>query len=172
MKFRTMLSVRRLVALFICGGLLLPANASASDFGRAAVRGAERSLARGLRRNPVRLREFDAVRDRKSSLSILKSGRSVDRYTSLKKANSELKHGIAPNRHMTSFSSRKPLTANNAAIRLGLSKKPEVVERIEIPKGTSLHFNKVVGGKPGYGEITSPARLPRTFVRRILTLHH
>lgn len=171
MKRRNMLSVRLLVAFFICGGLLLPATASASVFGKAAARGAERSLARGLRRSPVHLREFDAVRDRRSNLSILKTGRSVDRYTTLREANSELRHGIAPNRHMTSFSSRKPLTANNATIRLGLSRKPQVVERIEIPKGTGLHFNKVLGGKPGYGEITSPARLPRTSVRRILTLH-
>jgi hypothetical protein len=72
---------------------------------------------------------------------------------------------------MTSYSSRRPLTASRAKLRLGLAKEPDVVERIQIPKGTSLHFNKVVGGKAGYGEVTSPSRLSKSSIGKILTLH-
>lgn len=161
----------RLISVFLICSLCLPNASWGSSVGRAAVRGAEKSLARGLRRPANRLGAFDALRDRKSHLSALRGQRSVDRYTSFGTAKSELKFGLPADRHMTIFSSRRPLTASNAKVRLGLPKRPDVVERIQIPKGTSLHFNKVVGGKAGYGEITSPSRLPKSSINRILTLH-
>ena len=161
----------QLISIALICSLCLPNTAWASSVGTAAVRGAEKSLARGLRRPANRLRAFDALRDRKSHLSILRGQRSVDRYTSARTAGSERKLGIPANRHMTSSSSSKPLTAGNAKIRLGLERRPDVVERIEIPKGTSLHFNKVVGGKAGYGEITAASRLPKSSIKKILKLH-
>ena len=79
----------QLISIALICSLCLPNTAWASSVGTAAVRGAEKSLARGLRRPANRLLAFDALRDRKSHLSILRGQRSVDRYTSARTAGSE-----------------------------------------------------------------------------------
>jgi hypothetical protein len=161
---------RSLIVLMICFGVCFPYCSIAAGLGKAVVRGGGKSVARSLRRPIYRPKAFDLRRDRITPLRTLKQERTVDRYTRSATALTELKRGISPNRHMTSISTRRPLTASSAKLRLGLPTKPDVVERITVPKGTPLHFNKVVGGKPGYGEITAPSRLPSSSIRRVIKL--
>jgi hypothetical protein len=158
------------ITLLVCLGACATTSAAAG-LGKAAIRGSEKTLGRVLRRPAYRAKAFDFKRDRTAPLSVLKRGRTVDRYTRSSRAATEIKRGIPANRHMTSLATRKPLTATNAKLRLGLPTKPNVVERITLPKGTQLHFNKVVGGKPGYGEITVPSRLPKSSISKVLRLH-
>lgn len=165
-KMRT----RILLVLMICCGVCSPNSSIAAGLGKAVVRGGGKTMARSLRRPIYRPKAFDLRRDRMTPLRPLKQERMVDRYTRSATALSEQKRGIPANRHMTSVSTRRPLTASSAKVRLGLSTKPDVVERIIIPKGTPLHFNKVVGGKPGYGEITAASRLPSSSMRRVIKL--
>jgi len=160
----------RLVTMFLIWFGCVHTTAIAAGFGNAAVRGGQKSLGRALRRPTHRTRAFDLNRDGKTPLSVLKRERTVDRYTLATRAASELKRGIPANRHMTSVATRRPLTASSATARLGLSAKPNVVERVTIPRGTRLHFDKVVGGKPGYGEITVPSRLPENSIRKVIKL--
>ena len=160
----------RCVTVFMISCIIcFPGTSIAAGLGKAVVRGGRKSVARSLR-PAYRPKAFDLKRDRRTPPRPLKQQRTVDRYTQSATASSELKRGIPPNRHMTSASTRRPLTANSAKLRLGLSTKPDVVERIRLPKNTPLHFNKVVGGKPGYGEITAPSRLPNSSIRRVIKL--
>lgn len=162
---------RQLVALILicCFGCTASVSRAAGP-ARAAFRDAEKSLERDMQRRAYRVRAFDYYRDRASGLSVLKRARSVDRYTRISRARSELRWGLPAYRHMSSISSRRPLTARSARLRFGLPRKPNAVERIRIPRGTRLHFNKVLGGKPGFGEITLSSRLPKSAIRKVLTL--
>jgi hypothetical protein len=158
----------RLFLIAVCIASLA-GHALAGSLGRSVARGATKSIAKRAR--PLsRSRLFDWKRDRRTPLRKLKQDRLVDRYTSVKSAAAERKTGILPYRHMTARSTRRPLNTATAKQRLGLSTQPTVVERIRISRGTPLHFNKVVGGKPGYGEITAPNRLPGSSIQRVLKL--
>jgi hypothetical protein len=163
------MNIQKLVVIIVCA-LGFAAESTAAGLGRAVIRGSGKSIGRSLRRPLSRPRLFDLKRDRKTPVSVLKQDRMVDRYTRSARASAEAKRGIPPYTHMTSTSSRKPLTASIAKRRLGLSTTPDVVERIQLKKGTRLHFNKVVGGKPGYGEITVPSRLPKSSISRVIKL--
>jgi len=162
--------MRSLIILMIFCDVCFPCKSIAAGLGKAVVRGGGKSVARSLQRPIYRPRAFDLKRDRRTPLRPLKKERTVDRYTRSATASNELRRGIPPNRHMTSVSTRRPLTGSSAKLRLGLSTKPDVVERIRLPKSTPLHFNKVVGGKPGYGEMTAPSRLPSSSIRRVIKL--
>jgi hypothetical protein len=82
--------------------------------------------------------------------------RVVERYTSASRAASEQRKGIAPGSHTTSTLHRgRALTSEKATHRYGLKRDPEVKETIRIPAGQPVRITKVIGGKPGYGEITS-----------------
>ena len=61
----------------------------------------------------------------------------------------------------------RPLSAKTAKKRFGLAAHPEAKMTILLPKGLPVKKNKVIGGKPGFGEITSPAHLPRETILRI-----
>jgi hypothetical protein len=164
------MNIPKLVAVIICCGLGLPVETVAAGLGKAVVRGGSKSIARTLRKPVYRSRAFDLSRDRRTPVRVLKQDRMVDRYTHSARATGEVKRGIPSGRHMTSVSTPRPLTAKSARQRLGLSTSPNVVERIRLEKGTPVRFNKVVGGKPGYGEITVPSTIPKASVSRVLKL--
>jgi hypothetical protein len=78
----------------------------------------------------------------------------------------EMRKGLKAGTHVTSrLSAGRPLTAVHAQRRYGLPVRPEVRERIVLPKGTMVRMNKALGGEPGVGEITVDRRAPADVVR-------
>lgn len=95
--------------------------------------------------------------------------RKVFRYTSAARAANESQHGLAPGRHTTSVARPgRPLSAEAAQKRFGLEHKPEVRETIRLPQGFPAKFNKVLQGSPGYGQITSDARVSHEAITGIV----
>lgn len=162
--------VNRALTFVLLAVTAYPLELNAGGLGKAIARGSAKSLSRGIRRKAVRGGLFEFLRDRQSRTRLLAKDRLVDRYTLRSRASREVRSGIAPYRHMTSSATNRPLSATVAKRRLGLTRKPEVVERIRIPKGTAIHLNKVVKGKPGYGEITSLKRLPNGTIEKVIPL--
>lgn len=127
-----------------------PVPASAGSGRRRVVGAAMRSL---LKR--------DAARDAATAAKPLSKPKRVWRYTTQKDAAAARKQGLAADRHMTSgVAPGRPPDAGTAQRRYGLPAKPETRLTIEIPAGHPVRRNKVLGGAPGYGEITSPKVLP------------
>ena len=165
-----MLLVNRALVVVAFAVTAYPLELDAGGFGKAVARGTAKSLSRGIRRKAVRSGSFELLRDQRSPTRFLARPRLVDRYTERTHASREVRSGIAPYRHMTSASTNRPLSAATAQRRLGLASTPDVVERIRIPAGTPVHLNKVVKGKPGYGEITPLNRLPKEFIKKVIPL--
>jgi hypothetical protein len=55
----------------------------------------------------------------------------------------------------------------SAQNRLGLPVRPEAREKVLLQRGTSVRFNKALGGKPGVGEITIVKPAPKTVLRDV-----
>jgi hypothetical protein len=156
---------------------------SAAGLGRVVAKGAVRGLARSTERSTLRSAEKQAVR---SSLQIqrkdawnhlhtpvrpLPAPRTVYRYTSPVQARRELHTGIAPSRHMTARApAGRPPSPATAAKQYGLRKLPSVREKVQLPKGFPVRHDKVPGGRPGIGEITSRRRVPPSAIKRITPL--
>lgn len=151
-------------------------NASSGVFGRAIWRGATKNIARclrgsGVRRSALVTLRKDAARDAGTRAVPLPESRSVFRYVTLRRANRELRLGVAPGSHMTSrANSGRALSAPRALQRFGLPETPQVRETLRIGKGLPVRSNKVVGGSPGLGELTSPKRVPGTAIVRVTPL--
>jgi hypothetical protein len=110
----------------------------------------------------------DRQRDAATKAVPLAKPKTVHRYTSVERARRESRHGLEPGVHMTANARRgPPLTAENAKQRYGLPATPSARETIRLPANTPVRPNKVLGGSPGYGEITSPARIPPAAVLRV-----
>jgi hypothetical protein len=110
----------------------------------------------------------DRQRDEVTKAVPLLKPMTVHRYTSTEQARSELHRGLAPGTHMTANArSGPPLTAAHAQRRYGLPATPSARETIRLPANTLVRRNKVLGGSPGYGEITSPERIPPAAVLRV-----
>jgi hypothetical protein len=165
-----MLIVNRALTVVLLAVTAYPLDLNAGGLAKTIARDSAKSLSRGIGRKAVRGGLFELLRDRQSPTTFLAKDRLVDRYTLRSRASREVRSGIAPYRHMTSTPTNRPLSAATAQRRLGLAGKPEVVERIRIPKGTAVHINKVVKGKPGYGEITSLKRLPNGAIKKVIPL--
>lgn len=128
-------------------------TARKSAFRSARKKAARKSYAKILRR--------DALRDNKTKAVALKKSRFVNRYTNKKQALLAKKHGLPAKSHMTSGARRgRPIKARTAKERYGLWNKPTVRMKIKVPKGQPVRKNKVIGGKPGYGEWTSTKKIP------------
>jgi len=118
-----------------------------------------------------RLWSRDITRDNATATKRLDNSRRVWRYTTRDEANKAATEGLKANRHMTSRTNPgRPLSATSAKDRYGLPKKPEVRMMLEIPKNHPIRKNKVIGGNPGYGEITSPKGLPPSAVKNYIHL--
>jgi hypothetical protein len=168
-----------LLAFFYLGVI----NISAAGLGRVVAKGAVRGLARSTEPSTVRSAEKRALR---SSIEIqrrdswnhlhtpvrpLPAPRTVFRYTSPSKARRELRTGIAPGRHMTATApAGRPPSPTTAAKQYGLLNLPRVRETIQLPKGFPGRHDKVPGGRPGIGEITSPKRVPQSAIKRVTPL--
>jgi hypothetical protein len=135
---------------------------------RAVARSIERRPAPGL----TNMLRRDLSRDRATPPSILSRDRIVSRYTVLPRAKVEARNGLASGTHLTSrVRPGRPLSANGAQKRLGLPSRPEAQERVLLKRGTSVRFNKALGGKPGVGEITIVKRAPRTVLQNVRRIH-
>ncbi len=161
---------RRAIPAVLIGVWLIAAQAEAGGLGKAAARGLSRGLFRrstisGSR--PALLRR-DLVRDRAIVPRPLTRQRTVFRYTSRKQAAVEARRGIPPGRHLTSTGGPgRPLSRVTAQKRYGLPRRPQVRETIRLPKGYPVRTAKVVGGRPGVGELTSPKRLSPTAITNV-----
>jgi hypothetical protein len=64
----------------------------------------------------------------------------------------------------------RPPSPGAAVNRYGLQKAPGVRETIKLPRGIAARHNKVPGGQPGVGEITSSRRVPPEAIKKITPL--
>ena len=110
----------------------------------------------------------DMERDRITAPRILDRDRLVSRYTTMRRAHIEAREGLDAGTHFTSrLRPGRPLSAEHARLRYGLSTRPEVRERILLKRGTSVRINKALGGEPGVGEITVVRRAPKSVVQDV-----
>ncbi len=138
--------------------------------GYQPVEGASKEGTAG-KSGPPRIAKRDATRDAKTPAKPLKRNTVVTRYTNRELAAKERREGIPPGKHMTAPAGPgRPLGPKEAQRRYGLAKAPDAREMIELPKGQSVRRNKVIGGKPGEGEITSPGRVPPGAIKRVTPL--
>lgn len=114
----------------------------------------------------------DLARDRASSAKPLDRERVVTRFTSKNQAAYERQHGLGDGIHVTSreLSAGRAPSGNTARETYGLRNPPEVREKIRLPEGTMVKFNKAYGGKPGMGEIVLAERLPPGVVEKSIPL--
>lgn len=154
-----------------------------AGIGRAIARGASRSVAKSAERGAARVAERKAEQraaqilrkdiwnHNHTQVRPLPESRTVHRYTTSSQATRELKTGIPPGDHITSGAHPgRPPSPDAARQRFGLSRSPEVRETVVLPKGFPVRHNKVPGGQPGTGEITSPKRVPSAAVKRVTPL--
>ncbi len=132
----------------------------AAGAGRAVARGAARGAVRSFSKKAPSLLRRDWLRDRVTPAKPLSKPRTVFRYTTRAQAKQELKRGIAPRSHMTAQAAPgRPPSPAGAQQHFGLPEKPDVREKISLPKGLPTRHNRTLGGKPGVGELTSPRRI-------------
>lgn len=114
----------------------------------------------------------DLLRDRALRIQTLKKQRTVFRYTTWSKAQLEARKGLAPGTHMTAKGGPgRSLSPETAKRRYGLPRKPTARETIHLEAGIPIRSGKVLGGQPGYGEITAAKRIPPEAIRRIVPLY-
>ena len=162
-------------------------NADAAGVGRAITRGAARSLARSAERSAARsagraaerqaarravqIQRKDLWNHQHTPVRPLPAPRTVHRYASPSQAKKDVRTGIAPGSHMTARApAGRPPTPGKAASQYGLRKAPGVRETITLPKGFPARHNKVPGGRPGAGELTSTRRVPPSAIRKVTPL--
>lgn len=144
------------------------ADAAAAPAGKRMLR---RLLDRLLGRETQQVLRRDLARDRKLPVRTLKEPRTVFRYTSRSRAQHELHGGLRPGVHVTARGGPgRPPTAENAQRRYGLPHRPEVRETIRLPAGMRVRQGKVIGGRPGYGEIVLDRPLSPEHIRRVAPL--
>jgi hypothetical protein len=182
----------RLAFVFVASAILVsstPKDVRAGSLVSAAERGALRGVTRSVERNAVRsldghvfrsverrqlrvLTRRDLLNHERARVVPLTNPREVFRFTTRERAGRELRLGIAPDRHMTAHTKPgRPLAAESAMRRFGLPRRPQVRETIRIPTDQPIRFNRVVGGSPGVGELTSPRRLPPQVIKRMIPIH-
>lgn len=64
----------------------------------------------------------------------------------------------------------RPLGRTSASRRYGLRLKPQVRETIILRKGQPVKFNRVFGGAPGVGELTSTKQVSPLAIRKVIRL--
>jgi hypothetical protein len=139
----------RIIAVAVLGVLV----SAEADAGGTAKRLAERTWSRIFAR--------DAARDAALPVRPLREPRRVWRYSDRAGAARATSGGLPPGSHMTTGTTpgRLPSPAR-AQERYGLARPPEVRMTIDLPRGHPVRQGKAIGGSPGVGEITSPARIP------------
>jgi hypothetical protein len=165
----------RMFSLTLLIGLGLGCISAEAGVGRAIARGAarsaERSVARSAERAAARraasIRTHDLWNHRYTKPVPLKAPRTVFRYTTPSQALRERRIGIAPGKHMTATGGPgRPLSPGSAQKRYGLPTPPGRRLKVVLPKGFPVRHNRVPGGQPGVGELTSNKRVPPRFVAK------
>jgi hypothetical protein len=117
------------------------------------------------------LRTREQARDNRTPAKPLERDTRVYRYTSKREAATLQRDGIPPRTHMTSRGGAgHPPSANAAQRREGLQTRPEARVTINVPAGTLVKKNRVMGGEPGRGEMTATKRLPPSNVEKSVPL--
>jgi hypothetical protein len=175
--------VYRICSCILICFCLAVVNADAAGVGRAIAHGAARSLTRSAERSAARsagraaerqaarravqIQRKDLWNHQHTPVRPLPAPRTVHRYVSPSQAKKETRTGIAPGSHMTARApAGRPPNPGTAASRYGLRRTPGVRETIELPKGFPVRHNKVPGGRPGAGEITSSRRVPSSAIKK------
>jgi len=162
---------RILASVLMMWVAFMPLRAEGGAVGKAAVRGATKGAIKSFQRTPSQALRRDFFRDRITRAKPLPKDRTVFRYTAKGRAYNEIHKGIAPGRHMTSHATRgRPLSPAHAQRRYGLPKKPTERELVRLPAGQPVRLNKVVGGRPGVEEITSPKRVSPDAIKNVVPL--
>lgn len=165
--------MHRLILSTFAFGIMLPCTpADAGGLARAALRTmthGDASATRAAKINQAYSR--DLTRDAATPAKPISSPRRVQRYVSEQQAKVEREHGVPAGSHMTSNVPRgRGLSAESARARYGLREPPQRVLTIELPAGTPVRSNRVLGGTPGYGEITATSPVPASAVVRERTV--
>ena len=128
---------------------------------KKAAKRAARKKAPKKEKNYKEIAAHDRHRDNNTTAKPLEKPRTVRRYTSSADAKYIKAKGVPANTHMTArIPKGRAISAGKAKNRYGLKDKPDTRLTIQIPKGHPTKKNKVIGGEPGWGEITSPKRIP------------
>jgi hypothetical protein len=132
---------------------------------RAATRAVSRAPRAITRAETHHILKLDALTHRAPAKSLAQP-LTVQRYTTARRAASEIKGGIPPGRHMTaSARPGPPMRPQVAQQRYGiLGQAPEARETIRLPKGFPVRSGKAHHGMPGVGEKTSPQRVPPKYI--------
>ncbi len=151
-------------------------NAAACGAGGRQV---ERSAARRLLGGGPKVAESRTVfekdmwRDLTTRVTRLPAPRTVFRYMSAEEARLVRSRGIPAGKHFTATGGPgRPMSGTRAAQRYGLRAIPSHRPSVQLPAGTRVKMNKVLGGAPGVGElrvmdsvkagqVRSPVRLQR-----------
>lgn len=145
--------------------------AEAGGLAKAAARGAAKSASRSVGKTATQTLRRDLLRDRKTPVRVLRRDRHAFRYATRRQAQQELRRGVGPGSHLTSRATPgRPPSALRARSTYGLPQKPEVRERIHLKRGQPVRFNRVLSGKPGKGEFTSPKRIPPEAIEQVVVL--
>lgn len=149
------------LAIALLTATLAAPEADAGSLGKAFARSAMRKVLR-----------LDRVRDAVSLAKPLARSRKVWRFSSRDQAAREARYGLAPGRHLTARIARgRPPAPSTAQRRYGLPSTPQVRATWQLPAGTPVRSNKVLGGAPGVGELlTSSKRLPPDYLLRTIPL--
>ncbi|MGC8794145.1 MAG: hypothetical protein ACP5U2_12220 [Bryobacteraceae bacterium] len=156
--------MRKLVSVLLLGLVLLPQFACGAPVGRAVARAASRRAVR------ARILRLDALRHR-VPVRPLAQPRTVQRYTTKRLAEQELRRGIAPGRHMTAVARPgRPMSGEKAKEYYGLLRKPTVRETIQLPKGTPVRHSHATNAARGVRELTSPKPVPPEAIKKVVPL--
>ena len=138
---------------------------------RLVARGTARATAQQATRHSIEIQRKDLLNHLHTPVRPLPAPHTVHRYTSPGQARQEMRTGVAPGRHMTATApAGRPPSPGTAMNRYGLQTAPHVRETIELPKGIPVRHNKVPGGRPGVGEITSSTIVPPEAIKRVTPL--
>lgn len=150
--------LRAFFILLLSFGVGMIPDAQAGSLGKIFTRTAIKKL---LKR--------DLVRDSVTAAKPLKA-RTVFRYTSKTRATQEVRFGLKPGVHMTSVARPGRLLSSKVAQkRYGLPYNPQIRETLRL-QNQRVRLNKVIGGEPGYGEITSNDKIPAQAIRKVIPL--
>ena len=118
-----------------------------------------------------RLMRRDTARDARTKIKPLSQPKRVWRYTNRNDAKKASRQGLPAGKHMTSGTTPgRPPKPETAQRRYGLPRKPDMRMTIELPKSHPVRRNKVLGGRPGTGEITSPKAIPPKAIEKVIPL--
>jgi hypothetical protein len=164
----------RLAQLSALGVLLTSVTSCGSPVARQVERAALNRLAKreaGSVAGYRALARRDATRDLLKKAERLQTSRTVYRYVSAQEAALIKVRGIPSARHFTaSAAPGRPLAAASAEVRYGLPSPPSHRVAVELPAGTMVKTNKVLGGQAGVGELLVMQDVPRAWIRSIVPL--